>query len=66
MKGQSRLVSDLFSDAHLTLEQKKNVWLLEADGVVLWVLGMRVSQDYIVTGDSEPYILLKYSPNDKT
>ena len=64
MKGQSRLVSDIFSDAHLTLNQKKRTWLLEADGVVVWILGMRASQDYNVTDNSESYILLKFRADE--
>ena len=60
MHGKSRLVSDIFSDAHLTLEQKKNAWLLEADGAVVWILGMRASQDYMVKDSTGGYVFLKY------
>lgn len=43
MKG-SRLVSDLLSDLKLSLPDKERVWLLcDADGSVLWVVGLRAS-----------------------
>ena len=36
MKG-SRLVSDIFSDAKLSLDDKRKVWLLTRDDIILWV-----------------------------
>ncbi len=44
MKG-TRLVSDLFSDLKLSLDEKENAWLLcNGDGTILWVVGHRASQ----------------------
>ena len=57
MKG-TRLLSDIFSDTHLTLQQKKKVWILEADGEILWVLGLRASHAFQVTDSSAGYIVL--------
>lgn len=59
MKG-SKLVSDLFTDLKLDHRDKRDVWLLEADGEILWVLGFRASALYPVTPDSQDYILLHY------
>lgn len=42
MRG-SRLVSDVFSDAHLSADEKNAVWLLTAADAVLWIVGMRTS-----------------------
>ena len=61
MKG-TRLLSDLFSDAHLTLQEKHRAWVLEADGEVLWVLGLRASAHYSVTADSTAYLCLSCPP----
>ena len=59
MKG-SKLVSDLFADLKLDHSGKRDVWLLEADGEILWVLGFRASALYPVTPESQDYILLHY------
>lgn len=55
----SKLVSDLFADLKLDHATKRNVWLLEADGDILWVLGYRASALYPVTPESQNYLLLK-------
>ena len=59
MRG-SKLVSDLFVDAKLSAADKKAVWLLEADGLVLWVIGLRASRHYAVAPGSTGYVLLRY------
>lgn len=57
MKG-TRLVSDLFSDAHLSLFDKQNVWLLTRNNVILWVIGMRASRHYPLNANSTEAISL--------
>ncbi|MBQ4366468.1 MAG: tRNA lysidine(34) synthetase TilS [Muribaculaceae bacterium] len=56
----SKLVSDLFADAKLSDADKKAVWLLEADGCVVWVLGLRASSHLKVELGSTDYLLLHY------
>ena len=53
-----KLLSDLFTDYKLDKEQKKNVWILEADGEIVWVLGLRAANAYKVQPGSTDYILL--------
>lgn len=50
MKG-SRLVSDILSDRHATLSDKRSCRLLTAgdDGPILWVVGIRASRHAMVT-----------------
>ena len=57
LKG-SKLVSDLFADFKLDHADKQAIWLLEADGDILWVLGYRASSFYTVNRESQDYILL--------
>ena len=57
MKG-SKLVSDLFTDYKLDSQDKHNVWLLEADGDILWVLGYRAASQYPIKPESQDYIIL--------
>ena len=47
MKG-SPLVSDIFSDAKLSLDDKRKVWLLTRDDIILWVVGYRTSRHFAV------------------
>lgn len=42
MRG-SKLVSDIYSDAHLSLEQKRAQWLMVCGHRVLWLPGLRCS-----------------------
>ena len=51
MKG-SRLVSDIFSDAHLNLMQKQQAWIVECDSKIVWIPGLRTSA-YFTVGDGE-------------
>lgn len=59
MRG-TKLLSDLFADGKLPPEARKKVWLLEADGEIVWVLGLRASAAYSVAKCSAEYILLTY------
>lgn len=54
----SKLVSDLFTDLKLSENEKREAWLLEADGHILWVLGYRASWLYAVKNDASNYLLL--------
>lgn len=55
----SKLVSDLFNDLKLNHDAKASAWLLEADGDILWVLGLRASALYPVKPHSQDYLLLQ-------
>ena len=57
LKG-SKLVSDLFADIKLDHAAKRDAWILEADGDILWVIGYRAAAVYPVTPESQDYILL--------
>lgn len=57
MRG-SKLVSDLFTDLKLNETDKNAVWLMEADGEIVWVLGLRASQAYAVPKHSKEFILI--------
>jgi tRNA(Ile)-lysidine synthase len=57
MKG-SKLVSDIFADAKLTAQQKRDAWLLTRNGEILWILGMRASSLFSVTADTRTFLRL--------
>lgn len=57
MKGKSRLVSDIFSDAHLSPMQKAATWLVaDASGQILWVVGHKVSHATRITDSTRQVI----------
>lgn len=58
MKG-TRLVSDIFSDAHLSLLDKGRMWLLTRDGTILWIVGLRASRHYPLTPSTSRAIAIK-------
>lgn len=58
MRG-TKLLSDLFVDLKLTPAQKSAVWLLEADGKILWVVGHRAAHEFVVTHGATDYVILK-------
>lgn len=50
MKGRTKLISDLFTNAHYTPMQKATTWLLhDATGSILWVIGLHMSDLHKVT-----------------
>ena len=59
MKG-SRLVSDIFSDAKLSAEQKLRTPLLFVGDKLLWVIGMRASRHFPVTPSTRRILKLTY------
>lgn len=52
MGGRSRLISDLASDAHLSINDKRRLLVLTFNGEVIWVPGLRSSIHFPVTGDA--------------
>lgn len=59
MQG-SKLISDLFADLKLDHADKRDTWLLEADGDILWVLGHRASALFPVKPECQDYLLLNF------
>ena len=55
----TRLVSDLFSDAKMTPEQKRDTWILTRDERIVWVLGVRTSAYFAVNRRSKNYVELR-------
>lgn len=50
MEGRSKLVSDLFQNAHFSAIEKATTWLIvDATGSIVWVLGLRISDLHKVT-----------------
>lgn len=48
MHGKKKL-SDLFSDLKLSVNDKKNIWVLTANNQIVWVIGLRASNLYMIS-----------------
>jgi tRNA(Ile)-lysidine synthase len=53
MNGQHKKVSDIFSNAKLSIFEKEKVWLLESNYEIIWVVGMRTDERFRVTEETE-------------
>jgi len=49
----SRLVSDIYSDAKLSVKEKENRWLLCSGEKILWLPGMRTSAHFAINNSTE-------------
>lgn len=58
MKG-TRLVSDILSDAKLSLSEKGHVRIIEYQGRILWIAGIRASRHFPVTATTTNVLTVK-------
>ena len=56
---QSKLLSDIMTDAKLDAAAKRHLWLLEVDGTIVWALGLRAAAAYVVTPQCRDFIVLE-------
>ena len=56
----SRLLSDIFTDLHMGQRQRRRAWVLEADGKILWLAGIRASRHYAVTSATVNILKLSF------
>ncbi len=59
MKGTKK-VSDIFSDAKLSLQAKSRVWLLTRNNEILWIVGLRASRHFPLTPTTSRYLKLNF------
>ncbi|MBR5332247.1 MAG: tRNA lysidine(34) synthetase TilS [Muribaculaceae bacterium] len=55
----SKKLSDIFSNAKLSLIEKNNIWILEKDGVIIWIIGLRASRHFAVTQSTKKILVIK-------
>ncbi len=55
----SKKIQDLFSDLKLNLFQKKEVWILESDQKIVWVIGIKPDKHFSVSTNTEQ--ILKFT-----
>lgn len=57
---RSKLLSDIFANAKYSAEDKRSQWVLECDGEIVWLPGLRNSAAFSVGPDTKRYIKLTY------
>ncbi|MCO6500161.1 MAG: tRNA lysidine(34) synthetase TilS [Vicingus serpentipes] len=58
MKGRKKL-SDYWIDNKVPLPEKKEKWVLEANGKIIWLVGERIDDNYKLTNQSNKVLLLQ-------
>ena len=58
LNGTKKL-SDIFSNAKLSLIEKNNIWILERDGIIIWAVGLRASRHFAVTKATQKILVIK-------
>lgn len=58
----SRLLSDIFTDLHATRRERMATPVLDGDGTVLWLAGIRASRHAAVDKSTQRILQLKYNP----
>jgi tRNA(Ile)-lysidine synthase len=61
LKG-SKLVSDLYSDAHYSPIDKEQAWLMTANGQIVWAVGLRTSRHMTLSSKSLHALRFTYTP----
>ncbi len=60
MEGRSRKLQDFFSDRKLSRFQKEKIWLLESDGSIAWVVGMRLDERFKARPDTKRFLVFHF------
>ena len=56
----TKLLSDIFNDAKLSVEEKKQVKVLLCDDRIIWVIGLRASRYFPVTEKTSHVLVVSY------
>lgn len=63
MKGQRKKLQDLFSDLKLSRSDKEKVCIMESNGEICWVIGIRPDERYKVTSETVRCLVVEFLPS---
>lgn len=58
--GHRQKLQDFFSDRKLSRFDKEKVWLLESDGAIAWVVGMRLDERFKVSSQTKRCLVVHF------
>lgn len=63
MGGHHKKLQDLFTDVKQSRFEKEATWILENDGQICWVVGMRMDERFKVRESTKRCLRMEYKPN---
>ncbi len=65
MDGKSKKVKKLFTDLKLSLPEKEQKWILESNGKICWILGIRMDERFKINEKTKQIleVLICWGPN---
>lgn len=56
MNGKRQKLQDFFTHRKLSIPEKEKIWILESNGNICWVAGLRIDERYKVRSDTKKYL----------